>query len=384
MPGLLPVSLRRTLALAAALSGLALAAPHAASPPSAQFGELFVRVQSEALFADDKTFPDAEPRRPPAAIMADYRARRPADRAALKAFVAANFELPAPAATPKPSGAAGRLPLRAHIAALWPQLARPPLHPGPDSSALALPAPYVVPGGRFREVYYWDSYFTMLGLVRDGRGDLARGLTRDFASLIARYGHAPNGARTYYLSRSQPPVFYLMAELSAPSRAEGDALYLRTLRSEYRFWMDGEARARPGAPSGHVVRLAGGAVLNRYWDQLAIPRDEAWRADTALAARAGRPKAELYRDLRSAAESGWDFSSRWLADGRELAGIRTTAIVPVDLNSLLFGLEQAIERGCARRRDLACARDFHARAGAAPGRHHPLPVGRRERPVPRL
>ncbi len=70
----------------------------------------------------------------------------------------------------------------------------------------------------------------------------------------------------------------------------------------------------------------------------------------------------MYRELRSAAESGWDFSSRWLADGRSLATIRTTSIVPVDLNSLLYGLEQAIARDCGEIHDRSCADDFSARA----------------------
>jgi alpha,alpha-trehalase len=350
----------RGLALAAALGLASAAAAAAPAPPSALFGELFERVQGEALYADDKTFADAVPRRAPAEIMAGYRARRPADRAALRAFVEAIFSLPQDAAVPAADH--GRASLPAHIAQLWAKLARPPSAPPAHGSELALPRPYVVPGGRFREVYYWDSYFTMLGLTRDARRDLAQGLTEDFASLIGRYGHVPNGARTYYLSRSQPPFFYLMAELSAPSPAQGDARYLKALRAEHHFWMKGEAEARPGAPVGHVVRLPDGAVLNRYWDALDIPRDESFRLDTALAARAGRPRAGLYRDLRSAAESGWDFSSRWLGDGQDLSTIRTTAIVPVDLNSLLYGLEQAIARGCERRRDRACSAEFRGRA----------------------
>jgi alpha,alpha-trehalase len=220
----------------------------------------------------------------------------------------------------------------------------------------------VVPGGRFREVYYWDSYFTMLGLVRDGRRDLAQGLTDDFADLIGRYGHVPNGARTYYLSRSQPPVFWLMAGLSADDPAAGYVKYLPALRREHRFWMRGEEAAKPGAAVEHVVRLADGAVLNRYWDALAVPRDESFRTDRALAPQAARPPELLYADVRAAAESGWDFSSRWFADGRSLATIETTAIAPVDLNSLLYGLEQAIGQGCARVRDTACVREFRGRA----------------------
>jgi alpha,alpha-trehalase len=329
-----------------------------AAPPSVLFQELYARVEQQRLYADDKTFADATPRRAPAAIMAAYRARPPLTRDGLAAFVAANFMVPSEAAPDEP--AAARRSLRDHIADLWPVLTRPPAPPPRFGSQLPLARAYVVPGGRFREIYYWDSYFTMLGLVRDGRGDLAGDMTDDFAGLIDEYGHIPNGTRTYYLSRSQPPVFYLMAALSAGQAARQD--HLNALRREYAYWMRGAAHLRPGQASANVVRMRDGSLLNRYWDDLNTPRDEAFSADTALAATTRRAAPSLYRDIRAAAESGWDFSSRWLADGRSLASIQTTDIVPVDLNSLLFGLEQAIVKDCAAMRDRACVADFHGRA----------------------
>src|SRR5262249_13023559 len=65
------------------------------------------------------------------------------------------------------------------------------------------------------------------------------------------------------------------------------------------------------------------------------------------ASASSRPAAQVYRDLRAAAETGWDFSSRWLADGKALASIQTTALVPVDLNSLLFHLETTLAKAYA-------------------------------------
>ena len=117
----------------------------------------------------------------------------------------------------------------------------------------------------------------------------------------------------------------------------------------------GKARAR-------VVGLPDGSILNRYWDDRDSPRDESYREDTELARQSGRNPRQLFRDLRAAAESGWDFSSRWLADSRTLGSIDTTEIVPVDLNSLLFGLEQAIHAGCERMHDEGCVREFSNRA----------------------
>src|SRR5205085_9876334 len=99
--------------------------------------------------------------------------------------------------------------------------------------------------------------------------------------------------------------------------------------------------------------------LNRYWDDLDTPRPESYLQDVTTAQQAtGRPSAEVWRDIRAAAESGWDFSSRWFGDRATLATIRTTAIIPVDLNSLLFQLEKTIAKGCAVERQFACFTKF--------------------------
>jgi alpha,alpha-trehalase len=132
----------------------------------------------------------------------------------------------------------------------------------PYASLQPLPYPYVVPGGRFREVYYWDSYFTMLGLADDRHNRLALDLLQDFAFELDRYGMVANGNRSYYLSRSQPPFFSLMV------RVIGDhavALrYLPQLRQEWDFWMEGADTLRPGAARRNTVRLPDGTVLNRF------------------------------------------------------------------------------------------------------------------------
>ena len=203
----------------------------------------------------------------------------------------------------------------------------------------------------------------MLGLLRDGRLDLARDTLDNFASLIDRYGHIPNGNRSYYLSRSQPPFFSLMVELIAAR--DGDAVlvkYLPELEAEYAYWMDGWAALAPGAAFRHVVRLPDGVLLNRYWDDRAAPRDESYREDVETAASANRPAEEVYRDLRAGAETGWDFSSRWLADGKTLATIRTTAIAPVDLNALMVHLEETLAKAYRLKGDAAAAKRLQAAA----------------------
>jgi alpha,alpha-trehalase len=349
-----------TLLWAAAVLALRV---QAAVPESPQllFKDLFVAVQTADIFPDSKLFADAVPREPPAQILARYHAEHPQSGADLARFVARHFTLPSSA------GPAESVPeltsVQAHIDALWPLLRRSTAQVPPYGSLLPLPRPYVVPGGRFREIYYWDSYFTMLGLAESGRHDLVADMVADFADLIDRYGHVPNGTRTYYLSRSQPPLFYAMVELlgSAHGRSEL-ARFLPQLKAEEAFWMAGAQQLAPGTAARRVVRLVDGALLNRYWDDLDLPRDESYREDQALAGAGGRPAAELFRDLRAGAESGWDFGSRWFADGRSRASIVTTQIVPVDLNSLLYALEQAIASGCHAQADEDCAREYAGRA----------------------
>jgi alpha,alpha-trehalase len=116
------------------------------------------------------------------------------------------------------------------------------------------------------------------------------------------------------------------------------------MKREHAWWMAGSGELEPGQSAARVARLPDGHLLNRYWDPRDTPRDESWREDVATAAASGRQPEEVYRDLRAGAESGWDFSSRWL-DGAGLPTIRTTAIAPVDLNAFLFGLESAIAAG---------------------------------------
>lgn len=331
--------------------------------PADRYQELFIDVQMSRVFEDSKTFVDCAPLHPPEEILETYRNTCFADGFDIHAFVYDNFvtaELPASGFVSDPDRT-----LEEHIDTLWEVLTRRPKEHPQLSSLLPLPHDYVVPGGRFSELYYWDSYFTMLGLhgsKKQQNVELLRSMADNFAYLIDTYGHVPNGNRTYYLSRSQPPVFSLMTELFEDAGARPAKDYLPQLRKEYAYWMDGARELRPGEAHRRVVRMADGVIMNRYWDDRDAPREESYAEDVFTARRSNRPVHEVYRDLRAGAESGWDFSSRWQDDPAELATIRTTSIVPVDLNCFIFKLEKEIARLSELKGEKSLAEEFRCLA----------------------
>jgi alpha,alpha-trehalase len=331
--------------------------------PAEQYGGLFTAVQSQQIFPDSKTFVDMTPRSAPATIVEKYSRERKQTGFDLRAFVLANFSATPPPATAYHTDASQDI--NSHIDSLWPVLTRGPDSTLGGSSLLPLPNKYVVPGGRFVEVYYWDSYFTMLGLEASGRHDLVVSMLDNFAYLIDRFGHIPNGNRTYYLSRSQPPFFAAMVELVAAH--DGDDIYTRylpQLAKEYAYWMEGSEQLANNSAHRRVVRLKDGTLLNRYWDDRATPREESYKQDVDTAKKSGRPAEDIYRNLRAAAESGWDFSSRWFTDSKTLASIQTVKIAPVDLNSLLYQLERTLAKGYRLGMDSQRAEAMERRATA--------------------
>ncbi|OWY94646.1 Trehalase, partial [Phytophthora megakarya] len=223
----------------------------------------------------------------------------------------------------------------------------------------------IVPGGRFRESYYWDSYWIVQGLLVSGLRQTARGVVNHLLEYVAEFGFVPNGGRIYYLTRSQPPMLSDMVRLVA--KGEGatttnedadtwDIEYLRAavplLEREYDFWM------RRGA-HGHAVAVPGSAssqtgsetfVLNRYVAHNGEPRPESYREDVRTASTAvdshneTTDKATIYNEIIAAAESGWDFSSRWFSDYSTLATIRTSRVIPVELNAILHRVELNIAK----------------------------------------
>ncbi|POY36743.1 trehalase [Solitalea longa] len=323
--------------------------------PDRDLKELFRDVQLQKIFADSKTFADCSPINSSDSILKAYRIAKQQPGFALKSFVEKSFTLP-PAKTPFQTQSSF-LPIDDHLQELWKVLQRH--QQNSVGTLIGLPKPYIVPGGRFNEIYYWDSYFTMLGLKASGKVDLIEDMVDNFAYLIDQYGHIPNGNRTYYLSRSQPPYFSLMVELLAEIKGTSVyAQYLPQLLAEYTFWMKGSEQSKT---TNRVVKLPDGSILNRYWDDAATPRAESYREDVELANESKKPVV-LYRNIRAACESGWDFSSRWFKDGISLGSIHTTEIIPVDLNCLLFQLEITIAKAYQQKGETTKASLYNQRA----------------------
>jgi alpha,alpha-trehalase len=305
-----------------------------------ELGRLFEDVQLQNILGDGKTFPDCIPKRIPEEILEAYQLEVKSSPFDLRRFIDQHFTLPEAYSSDYKSDLSKSV--KAHIEALWEVLTRKP-DQEKGSSLIALPHPYIVPGGRFREIYYWDSYFTMLGLQVSGRQEMIRQMIDNFSYLIDTIGYIPNGNRTYFIGRSQPPFFSLMVKLMSEHHKNACIDYLPQLEKEYQFWMRG-AEMLPGKLSAQhrVVKLPDGSILNRYWDENDTPRPEAFKEDMELAHQSGQNSNALYRHLRAAAESGWDFSTRWFKETNSFGSIHTTEIIPVDLNCLLYHLEQVI------------------------------------------
>jgi alpha,alpha-trehalase len=252
---------------------------------------------------------------------------------------------------------------------------------------LYLPNRYVVPGGRFNEMYGWDSYFIILGLVHDGEYDLARGMVENFFFEIENYGAVLNANRTYFFTRSQPPLLTSMIE--AVHAARNDPAWLARA---YEF------AARDHAMWDREPHVAGNTGLSRYFDfgegpvpetaddphyfaevaTAMLTREQSGREYLAFASgentagpefqyevcakkksntklRSCGPKQSVlltrdyYKGDRSMRESGFDISFRF----GPFSGA-THHFAPVCLNSLLYKYEKDLEKMA---RDLGRAED---------------------------
>ncbi|XP_053728194.1 trehalase [Synchiropus splendidus] len=340
------------------LLGLGSSVPPPCDSPIYCSGPILDQVQRAKLYDDDKYFVDMKLKFPPAVVISNFEKlssefpNRTLPQSQLKVFLDQNFE---PAGmefepwTPqdwheKPKFLANvtdpQLQAWAEkIHGLWKQLGRkiraevqlrPELY-----SLIHTPHPVVVPGGRFRELYYWDSYWVLQGLLLSEMTNTSLGMIQNFLYLVNRFGFVPNGGRVYYERRSQPPFLTQMVRLY--HRATEDQQFLRealpVLEKEYQFWMVN----RSLEVKGHT--------LNRYYVEAGLPRPESYTDDLELAEGLTEDQQQqLWMDLKAGAESGWDFSSRWYRSAQDggLADTRTSQVVPTDLNALLCYNERTL------------------------------------------
>jgi alpha,alpha-trehalase len=244
-----------------------------------------------------------------------------------------------------------------------------------EHGLLYLPRPYVVPGGRFNEMYGWDSYFIQVGLLRDAELDLARDMVDNFVYEILHYGTILNANRSYFLSRSQPP--FLTRMVLGVYEQTGDQAWLRrtvpAIERYHQFWTS----------EPHAIADVG---LSRYFDRgsgpapevLADEKDENGRThydrardyyrthevtdyDESLYYDSARDRLTdlFYKGDRSMRESGFDPSNRFGA-----LNVDVIHYAPVCLNTLLYTMEEDAARIMQALGDAAAAGVWRARAAS--------------------
>ena len=312
--------------------------------------DLMEYIQRSRIFFDSKTFVDMPTKRPVSRVLSDFKANlvgKNATRGEIREFILRNFDPPGtelrvllpddwkqqPRFFDKISDKQLLVFSRA-IHEKWRSLLRAfdtgYICKGCTVSSFKLPAPFIIPGGRFREFYYWDTFWILEGLYVSEMCHTARNTIDNMLALISKFGFIPNGSRIYYLNRSQPP---LLASIISRyiSNCQVDLteflnMALPYLEREYSFWMNKRALSY----KGHI--------LNLYQANCDSPRPESFLEDELMFKQA-KNSAHFYQSIASAAESGWDFSSRWFDDFRTMPTIRTSNILPVDLNSIMYEYE---------------------------------------------
>lgn len=198
-------------------------------------------------------------------------------------------------------------------------------------SLIWVPEDFIVPGGRFREFYYWDAYWIIKGLIVSDLTQMVKNMVTNFIHCVKKFGFVPNGGRIYYLRRSQPPFLIPMAY--EYYEATKDVQFIDKnyayLVQEFNFWMTNRSLTVTGQDGKSYT-------VYQYRTPSNVPRPESFRTDVEAAVNIrNENRAKFFQDTASAAESGWDFSSRWFSDKLTIQTIETTNVVPVDLNALL-------------------------------------------------
>ncbi|XP_031633665.1 trehalase isoform X3 [Contarinia nasturtii] len=317
-------------------------------------GDLLHTVQMAKLYNDSKTFVDMKMKESPQTTLDSFRDfmakydNQPS-KEDIRQFVNDYFEKPgaefvqwvpqdwkeSPAFLDKIKDPDYRQ-WASDLHAFWKQLGRQmtdDVAKNPDHySIIHVKNPVIVPGGRFREFYYWDSYWIIQGLLQSEMYSTAKGMLENFLSIINRFGFIPNGGRIYYSERSQPPLLAGMIKAYVEKTKDIDFMKMAVpiLEREFYFFYN-----------NHMVEVKGYA-LAVYGDKSTGPRPESYLEDilTAQYLETEKEKEAMWSELKAGAESGMDFSSRWFikngTNEGELKDLKCRSIVPVELNAILF------------------------------------------------
>lgn len=320
-------------------------------------GELLKTVQMARIFPDSKTFVDMEMTHDSSQVISNFKelmfaTNNNPTRNQVKEFVQSNFQpgkeledWKAPDFNPRPPflqtiQVEEYKEFATSLVQIWANFSRilkEDVFKEPERySIIPVPNGFVIPGGRFREFYYWDSYWIIKGLLASDMNQTVRGMIENFLSMVDRYGFVPNGGRIYYLNRSQPPLLSHMAHEYL--KATNDIPWLKKnvhlLQKELKYWLKTQTVTFSFNNNEHT--------LARYSIDDPSPRPESYSEDvkTCSTRKSEEDTKNCYRDLKSGAETGWDYSSRWFIDergsyGGNLSSIQTRRIIPVDLNSFL-------------------------------------------------
>nr|QWX20096.1 trehalase 2 [Henosepilachna vigintioctopunctata] len=320
-------------------------------------GRLLHTIQMARIYEDSKTFVDMKLKNPPNETLINFdkfmvEHNDAPNKSAVKNFVLENFDHVAqefrmwdpPDFVEEPKFVEKIVDpdfreFASHLNSIWKTLGRKIKDEVKEHnylySIIWVPQPAIVPGGRFREFYYWDSYWIILGLLLSEMTETTKGMLENFFYMVENCGHIPNGGRIYYLARSQPPFLMPMVKLYYDATKDVKFLRdnIRTMEKEFEYWMTNH---------NVTVTLDGNNyTLARYGDRSQGPRPESYSEDFSGAIHLSpSKKEEFYSELKAAAESGWDFSSRWFitngTDNGNLTNIKTRSIIPVDLNAMLY------------------------------------------------
>ncbi|OLY81013.1 Trehalase [Smittium mucronatum] len=372
MKSLLSIAIFGALNLSVTLSDLAQNSTTGYAPCDSQIfcqGDILKAVQLAAIFDDDKTFVDKPTTKPESQVIEAFS--KLGDNATIdqiRTFVSENFgnetSLLIPAnltdwvENPKFLQNITNPFLKGFGSAIneiWKDLVREQdlsgLCDGCTSSFLKIDGKFVVPGGRFREFYYWDTYFSMEGMLLSELYDTAKGMIEILLNYVETYGFVPNGARQYYLNRSQPPLLTHMVDIYYQATKDTDLLLsaLPTLKKEHDYWVTRHTVSIPKSSSKDDCE---NFVAYRYNVNNTMPRPEGYKVDYDLvtAEETSTSKREhLYGELAAGAESGFDFSSRWANDPTLVSPdiLRTLVvsdIIPADLNAIMYRNEILIQK----------------------------------------